>query len=178
MRRTIITIFLIVSVSIIQGQTEEKSSFQLPYNSVNVEFLGNVFLFGSMNYERVLMHKNKSYLTGRLGLGYFQDFDIVKIWSVPMLFNFLYNFNKILSIEVGAGTTIFIQNAEKEYENGVVPVIAGFTGIRLHSINQFKGFAFRLGFTPIYAVKQTYWFNQKSIMPWGGISIGYCFGKN
>ena len=178
MRKTIIALFFIFSVLIIQGQTEEKSSFQLPYNSINIEFLGNVFLFGSINYERVLMHKNKLYLTGRFGLGYFQDFDIIKIVSVPILFNFLYNFNKVISMEVGAGTNIFIQNADEEYDNGVVPVIAGFAGIRLHSINKFKGLAFRLGFTPIYTIKQTYWFTQNSLMPWGGVSIGYCFGEN
>lgn len=171
-------VFLLGAVSGIRGQTEEKISFQLPYNCVNIEFLGNVFLFGSMNYERVLLHKNNSYITGRIGAGYFQDLDIVKIVSFPMLINYLYNLNKVLSIEVGAGTNVTIQTANEDYENGVFPVLVGFTGIRLHSIHKFEGFTFRIGFTPVYAIQQTYWFNSKSFTPWGGLSVGYSFGKN
>jgi hypothetical protein len=178
MRRITISIILIVLVNICQGQTEEKSSFQLPYNSLNFEFLGNVILIGSINYERIFFHKNKFYLTGRWGLGYFQDFDIVKIWSVPILFNFIYNCNKVLSFEIGTGTTVFMQFINEEYENGIDPVITGFAGLRLHRIKEFKGFTFRIGFTPTYNIQDTYWFGPKTFTPWGGFSFGYCFGKN
>jgi hypothetical protein len=178
MRRLFVSLVLIGVCLICQGQTVEKISFQLPNNNINIEFLGNVFILGSVNYERVFFHQNKIYLTGRWGLGYFEDVDIVKIWSTPILVNFIYNCNQVLSFEIGTGTTVFMQFSNEEYEDGIDPVITGFAGIRLHRIRKFKGFTFRIGFTPIYNFQHTYWFSPKTFTPWGGFSFGYSFGKD
>jgi hypothetical protein len=176
MRTITFTLFLFIYVNVCNGQTEENNTYQLPYNSINIELLGNSYAFGSLNYERIVFHQNRTYLSGRFGVGSLYMTHGYAL-SSPILFNFIYNIHKVVSFEGGLGTTLFYQYEKGSNDNGLDPVLTGFIGLRLQHYN--RGFCFRIGFVPFYDFLDTGPnIFTKHFVPWGGFSFGYSFGKN
>jgi len=167
----ILSLFLLINIA--NGQRED-SSYQLPYNSVNIELCGNSYLYGSLNYERIVFHHNDIYLSGRLGIGYIYFYNAI-VFSTPILFNFIYHVHKVVSLEGGVGTTLFFQDTKDPADAGIDPVLTGNIGLRLQWK---KGFCLRIGFVPYYdfLVKGPNFFSTQFV-PWGGLSLGYSFGK-
>jgi len=176
MRSISVTLFIIICVTYCKGQTKGDSAFQLPGNSINIELLGNSYLFGSLNYERIVFHQNRHYVSFRFGAGslYLGDTYVI---SCPILFNYLFHIHKVLYLEGGAGTTCFYQYETGSSDNGMDPVLTGFIGLRLQ--HPIRGLCFRIGMVPFYDFLNTGPnFFTKHFYPWGGFSFGYSFGKN
>gem|GEM_PF-2985717 len=66
--RNILLLYILFNSLLCQGQESVKNHFLS--NSVFIELAGNSIFYGSLNYERVIIHNNNVYFTGRLGLGY------------------------------------------------------------------------------------------------------------
>jgi hypothetical protein len=132
----------------------------------------------------MLIHSNTFYLTSRFGFGALsigQDKDEYYNYFFPLLLNFQFQLSNSLIFEFGGGTTFaksgwveqnhYTGNSEiYKYYN---TLITGLLGLRVQTE---KGFLFRVGFTPIY--NKHVKFNPRfTFLPWGGLSIGYSFGK-
>jgi hypothetical protein len=72
-----------------------------------LEIGGNAFLFGSLNYERIFQVSNNFYVLGRTGVGAFYFPLHVRSINVPVLVNVIYHVYHVLSVEAGAGSTLF-----------------------------------------------------------------------
>ena len=145
---------------------------QLPDNSVYIELFGNSFLYGSINYERIIFHQKSNYLSGRIGAG-FDYYEGTNIFSTPVIFNYIYNIHKDISFEVGMGTTIVMQYVKNSSENLIIPLLTGNVGIRIQSAT---GFIFRFGVTPFINFSDDHPSRFDSFfMPWIGITFGYSF---
>ena len=151
------------------------SSDTLSNNSIFIEFFGNSFFYGSVNYERIILHKESFYLSGRIGTGagYYVN---TKLFSIPVVLNGIFHIYHPLYFEVGAGTTLFYYNQQNgvtgKWENGHWAALTGTAGIRLKSHG---GFVFRATFTPIF--NPNYYVIQSNPIVVFGISFGWCFGK-
>jgi len=163
-------------LEVCKRQLEDKYYYQLPNNSFNFESLGNSFILGSLNYERIIFHNNNIYFSGRLGIGFFAIYDF-KLYSAPILLNCIYRIYKAISIEGGIGTTLFYRKEMNYNDNSVNPLLTGFIGLRLQHR---KGFCFRAGFVPFYDFSVSDFepsVFDRSFVPWYGFSWGYSFGK-
>jgi hypothetical protein len=176
MRSITLTLFIIICVTYCYGQTKENNTFQLPYNSINIELLGNSYAFGSLNYERIVFHLKRHYISGRFGVGSLYMTDTY-VFSSPILLNYIFNIYKVVSFEGGVGTTLFYQFEKGSNDNGWDPILTGFIGLRLQHYN--RGFCFRIGVVPFYDFLNTGSnIFTKHFVTWAGFSFGYSFGKN
>jgi hypothetical protein len=141
-----------------------------PNNSVYLELGGNAVLFGSLNYERVLLHRKFFYLTARGGLGggYIPTASIL---SFPVLVNTLFQFYKGGAAEVGLGATMMLIGMEEGdagdndfWKNGNAPMPTGTIGYRYQGK---RGFLLRVNFTPFTNFSEVFYFL--------GLSFGYSF---
>lgn len=172
-----IALWLLVS-SIGFGQDTIKKqiiSNTLPNNSIYVELFGNSLYFGSVNYERIILHKQSFYFSGRIGTGFGYLID-TELLSIPIGLNGIFHIYHALYFEVGAGTTLFYytqkQSDSGKWENGHWAALTGTAGIRLKSPG---GFVFRATFTPIFNLNNP--LNLSEVISWFGFSFGGCFGK-
>jgi len=178
------------SLTPVKIKTEHR---KIPDNSIYFELLGNSIM-GSLNYERLFVNGHDFYLSGRLGTGYIPG--IFQSVSFPVMMTGMYQVSNNFLFELGIGGSLqytFWQN----YISGggffgdgggdlvpggsfYDPLIIGFAGMRVQGK---KGFLFRFGFTPVYAlIKNTkygavYSMNDRAFLPWFGLSFGYSFGK-
>jgi hypothetical protein len=174
MKAIISAIILTVLITVCRAGQTGDSVYHLPYNSVNVELFGNSYLYGSLNYERVVFHHQSIYLSARAGFGYLYAYN-ANIFSTPILFNIIFNVHKTISLEGGVGTTLFYTASGNTHDSGLDPVLTGFLGMRVQAK---KGFCFRVGFVPYYDFMDSGAnIFPDHFTPWGGISFGYSFGK-
>ena len=172
MKSRFFTLFLLISPNYCFCQEPSSQSHQLPHNSVNIELLGNSFLIGSINYEKIFHLKNGHYLSGRIGVGY-DYYQEINILSTPILINYIYNIHKDISIELGLGTDIVIQFENNSNENELIPLFTGVIGVRIQSPT---GFIFKAGITPFINFGEKHPIRISTFfMPWVGISFGYSF---
>ena len=88
----------------------------IPNNSIFVELFGNSLFFGSISYERIILHKHFFYLAGRIGKGFGYFFD-TELLSIPVGLNGIFHIYHQLYFEVGAGATLFYYN-QKQSDSG------------------------------------------------------------
>jgi len=151
-----------------------------PNNSIFVEIAGSSIYFGSVNYERIFVHKDFFYFSGRTGIGYGQ-FMGNSLLSIPLFANGIFQIYNSLALEVGLGAEFLRIGSQKEdvpekepwnYSSGIIPT--GMVGVRIQAKN---GFLLRMTFAPyyFYTISES---NIKSITfsPWFGISLGGSFG--
>lgn len=139
------------------SDTLPKVNYQI--NSFFVEFLGSAAVW-SFNYERTLFGNNKNNLSFRIGVG-----TIIEYTVIPALINYELNLNKTISFETGIGSLI--------RGNDVI----GLIGFRFLIS---KHFLIRTSFTPSiyrFSTSAVEFGRSKYFNPWGGISLGYSFGK-
>jgi hypothetical protein len=159
---------------------------EVPGNSLYVEFVGSAYAFGSLNYEKIFIHKQHFYLSGRVGAGYGSvkpgTSYRVDCYAFPVLINGFFQVSDHFLFEFGAGSTLtyakwsavsgsWLFNNAHNAGSQFCPFIALNAGIRVQAE---KGFLFRLGFTPLIQVTTLYG-NSQVFFPWGGISVGYSF---
>jgi hypothetical protein len=147
-----------------------------PYNSIYLELGGNSIYFGSLNYERILLHRKFYYLSvrGGIGGGYIPIPPPESMISFPLLINSIFQLNRGSAIELGTGVSwMLVGTEEGESSNlgiwetgGDAPVPTGTIGYRYQAK---KGFLLRVNFTPFTNFKEIFYFF--------GISFGYSFPR-
>jgi hypothetical protein len=163
---------VISSIAQVPDSTVKKSFRPLLGNSLYLETFGNA-MGASINYERLLIRSNRSYLTGRvgLGMGVYVNMTSHDFVSIPLLLNFQYQVSNVIALEIGAGSTLSIVTSHNYFN----PLITGLIGIRAQSKN---GFLFKIGLTPLINLDDTFkMWGLETFYPWAGISFGYSFGK-
>jgi len=76
MKKTLLTVVLLAfSWQLLLSQSTMDSSNMRPMNNVNLSFIGDVSVI-SINYERLFLVKSNSFITGKLGVGFNQEFQI------------------------------------------------------------------------------------------------------
>ncbi len=141
-------------------------------NSLYLEICGNAMLV-SINYERLVVQSNRFYLTGRVGLGmgtYISGMSSQDFLAVPFLLNLQYQLSNVVALEFGAGSTLSFVPSHQYFN----PLITGVIGMRVQSKG---GFLFKVGFTPLVSLDNTFSMWGFETIPWAGISLGYSFGK-
>lgn len=170
--------------SSLPAQQAQVSIFSRPLNNLNINLLGDGSLI-SLNYERLFSVKPKFFLTGKLGLGYNEEFEFrvclfgpCTIKSTQKVINFLTiphhitgNFGRrSLFFEVGLGGTLFSGNG---VINHIVYPIVGLR-VQPRRINKLNfrvfgclPFGSEIGSVGIGL-------NEVFFFPFG-LSLGYCF---
>jgi len=182
MKRPIIFMFLILVVIQVSGQdTVKNHPYNYATNNIFVEVAGNSYLFGSLNYERVIIKRGNFYFNGRIGIGY-GNFSQTSIISLPIGFNGIIQIHRAFAWEIGLGFTLMQitrsdaspRNSVQEYEQ--IPALIVNTGFRIQDKD---GFLFRIDFTPFFNPdKEGQLLPGNKLNPWAGLSIGYRIGKN
>lgn len=152
----------------------------LPKNAVFIELGGNGGLF-SLNFDRLLLRKNRVNLSGRIGVSAFPQgpgFDYTFILEP----NFYYSLNSKHHLETGFGTSWFnalsYDEQTEKWSRNQEYIFMPRLGYRFQDILN-DGFFFRAGFTPI--IKRIYIgeppndYNGNGFIFWGGLGFGYSF---
>jgi hypothetical protein len=160
---TLIACAIQLSSAISQSTTTSNDSELTPLrkNSVYYEFLGQGLFFGSVNYDRIILRKNKMGIVARGGLSIYVF--VFVIGEVDFLFGGPKNF-----LEFGIGTNTFwpvvIKEDQGEFRGSDLVIYYRLPGYRLHSN---RGFHFRLA-PYLYG-------NSKELVFWPSASLGYSF---
>ena len=147
-----------------------------PYNSIFFELTTlNTHYFGSINYERVFLHANFFYLSGRIGIGYGKTSDhynpTQSLVSVPILINGIFQIYHSFALEMGAGISPRRIGTPDEVGSSVVTydymlVATGNIGIRIQTKS---GILLKTDIEPF--------FDGDKIAVAGGLSFGLSFGN-
>ena len=173
--------FLIPVFIKVNGQdTVKNHQYNYPNNSIFIEVAGNSYLFGSLNYERVLIKRGNFYFNGRIGIGY-GNYSQTSILSLPIGFNGIIQIYQAFAWEIGLGFSLIqIRRSDASPRNSIlefeqIPAIIVNTGLRIQDKN---GFLFRIDFTPFFNPNnEGQLLPPKGFKPWAGLSIGYRIGK-
>lgn len=151
--KRLILLFFIVNATFLSAQNSKV---------VYAEFLGNGYLFLSLNYDQRIMKSDK-------GPGFRVGFNYAggNSWSFPVLLNYLIGSGKH-QLELGAGIVYMTQDFVLE---NIASFDAGapFTAAIMYRLNsQKKSWMFRAGLTPIIDKDNT-------LLLYPGVSYGYRF---
>ena len=162
-------------------------------NTFFIEALGNS-LFYSLNYDKILFQKRNLFISNRIGIFYLPAGGGNYKFGIPLEINFLLG-KKQHFFESGLGISYLYFDDFYWLTDGQGQIfeivdqkinwvfITGRIGYRYQKPN--GGFFFRVGFTPLFQIidkrKDKYYgmYAQPgpsmSILPFGGIGIGYTF---
>ena len=109
MKKLLLTIFTgLVCINPLMAQIDTvmhlRSHLPFPKNSIYLELVGHSMGMGSLNYERVFLHKGDFYLTARSGVGIKPG--RYQTISFPLLINGIYQLSNKFAFECGVGTNI------------------------------------------------------------------------
>lgn len=156
-------------------------------NAVYAEFLGNGFAY-SLNYERQIYNDEKLAIGTRIGIapGFITLFTG---FGLPLEANVTFLRKNGHMAEAGTGFAWFYgkskyRNEDREIVNtGFYNVCDVTLRIGYKYVGP-KGFLFRAGFIPTFAVvsppvvrNNNFFPFGKTFTPWAGLSLGYAFGK-
>lgn len=167
--------FLLFLVFLCTTAFSQSSQNDVSRNSFYFEAFGTAILY-SLNYDRLLVVKERSSLAGRIGFTYVPkienpehgpglNIEIVGLWGAS-------NHH----LEIGSGSTFFylVQNEESySPQSTSLFLLTNRVGYRFQKRE--GGLLFRIGFTPLFAInvdKDISSFDR-SFYPMGGMSIGY-----
>lgn len=144
---------------------------RLARNSIYIELLGHGLLY-SVNYDRRFSDRVSGRAGAMLIAGRDSEGEPASLAIIPAMANYLAGHGSH-RLEVGAGPVLVYGRGRVERDevkgldaSSVVGLFGGATfGYRYQPLR--GGFAFRIGFTPV--------FSPESFAPWGGISFGYAF---
>lgn len=136
-------------------------------NAIYFELLGKGGLT-SLNYDRFIFQKARFAISGRLGIGW-----LVTAITVPHHFTFCYG--KKSHLEIGMGGMYFtgreLLGSGKVNSYALSPVL----GYRLQGGNRIAFNVFASLLILMNDSTSSNSSNSKSVLPWGGIGIGYTF---
>jgi len=136
-------------------------------NSFDVS-IGGLGLFASLNFSRYVLIKENYFVNTSIGIG---TAPMVGGMILPHQITFNYGKNRKF-LEVGMGGTYWVSTIHDEPHKGDVVHsynLAPIVGWRIHFKNNM---VFRVFATPIFHVAGEYIFNDYSILPYGGFSLG------
>lgn len=140
-------------------------------NSFYVEGFGNALIY-SVNFDRILVVKEKSALTGRIGVSYAPPPN--KGPGVVLEMNYLRGSGNH-HFELGAGCSYYYLFSKDELIDPNITLFFLTARIGYRYQKKEGGFLFRVGLIPIFAVNvdQDITDFEKNFIPYGGISFGY-----
>ncbi len=179
-----IVIFSLISFSINAQNLQEP----VKRNTVFVELAGNSGSIYSINYDRILVSKEKWKIAGRVGGSYLNSFDKFKKLEISMPLEISILRGKgphYLEFGMGATPKIFKYEMpgwrvnEIETIRNISVLLLPRIGYRYQQLN--GGQFFKIGFTPFYGIHHlktsegsNYKYTNSSPF-WGGIAIGHTF---
>lgn len=181
MKKYIIVLASLLYSSVIFSQDQNPADYRfINPNSVQLE-AGGHGLFYSLNYERVLINRNRFKTTAQLGVSYYPASTGVRDVWLPVSINEIVSFGNH-HLEIGLGM-VPIREALRDSENIATEwywsgMVSGRIGYRYQKPD--GQFLLRAGFTPLAEVNgldPTIRFIRKRIEfhPLAGISVGYAF---
>jgi len=139
MRQVFTSLILLCSISGVLGQDQTVTADAKPQNSIYVNLLGDASLI-SVNYDRQIEVSPTLLVSGKLGLGFNQEFQICLFgncnFSAPKKYltiphHITANFGKDRHLfEIGIGGTVLFGNTSQPYF--LYPII-GYRNIRMGS---------------------------------------------
>lgn len=138
-----------------QFKTDSIANTRLLKESAFFELLGNATLY-SLNFERVIFHKNVFSMTCRIGGEFLfsahDDYNTTQV-VMPLLLNGIFRLSKRIYGEFGVGAGYFYYTELNHYQ---MPAIArkSYNNIYLTSVTGIRyqdetGYLLRIGFTPM-----------------------------
>lgn len=79
MKKTVLAILFVVLSTILIAQNKVTSDDIRPENNISLNLLGDASII-SLNYERLFLINSTFFLTGKLGLGYNEEFEL-SLWG-------------------------------------------------------------------------------------------------
>ena len=142
--------------------------------------MGNSLLYG-INYDRILINKEKWKFTGRLGFAYFYvPGDKYSVFNFPSEFSFLIGKSKNF-FETGVGVTYYfltVPKANYSYRDEVEHYGYLFTRFGYRYQRPQGGLFLKVGLNIVFPLtdnaKYTFYYS-KFIWVYGGVGIGYTF---
>ena len=181
MKKFIFIIFLTVYGTMGCAQDPDTSIFWRPVNNVHVNLFGGDGSVLSINYEHLYVVEDHFLLTGKMGMGYNQEFQICIFGSCPppeQYFTIPHHITGNLGknrhfFEFGLGGTMVLGNTYQHYY--LYPLL----GYRIQPVRWNK-LNFRIfGSIPLWGLESTPWGPSKEgstimFLPFG-ISAGICY---
>jgi hypothetical protein len=180
MRQTLLILFLSFLTTI--ANCQKVDSIFTNNNNAQIE-LGGHGLYYSLNYERVLINRQKFKTTAQIGFALYppnsQSKDSCRFCHtfrrLPILINELISFDRH-HIELGLGYLLaqntYALSGGGSVDSGWTGFIAGRLGYRYQKPN--GRLIIRAGFTPLLSTSSYF---GKRFYSWGGLAIGYSFGN-
>ncbi len=166
MKRYLLIIIFVTSVTILFAQNKTDSTYTRPVNNFNLNFAGEGS-FVSINYERLFLINPVFFLTGQIGFGYNEEF---LIWGGPpetfrtIPHHITGNWGKRKHFfEFGLSGAIILGNTNNHYLLG--PII----GYRIQPLKTNK-----VNFRIYASIPVIIGLNTETFS-YAGISFGYCF---
>jgi len=163
----VVSIMLLISGGL---HAEESTKDQFKKNAVYVDLLGNGLLL-SINYSRVIVKKDRFFLSGQLGIGGELS---VPMFAVPHQVTLnIGKPGKKSYFEVGVGGTFAHGTDWRNGRNDVhlfSYMLSPIAGYRF----QGRRFFFRAYLSPLIQIAG-YTYNRWAVTPYGGISLGVAF---
>jgi len=152
-----------------QNDDNEHSSHFVNKNSIDIS-LGGLGLFVSANYARTLMVRPTFFVVASAGIG-----TVPGIGGISVPHQITFNLGKKTSfLELGVGGSYWTGKSNS----------SGFTeSINSYNLSPIIGwrkiikssFVFRVFASPLIHVLGEYYIEDYSVVPYGGVSFGYCF---
>lgn len=141
--------------------------------------MGNSLFYG-INYDRILINKEKWKFTGRLGFAYFYlRYDKYSVFNFPSEFSFLIGKSRHF-FETGLGITYYVETVSKEYYSN--DKVAHYCYLLSRFGYRYQrpqgGLFLKVGVNLVSPLtdnaKYTFYYSE-FIWIYGGVGIGYTF---
>jgi len=169
MKRIFLTVFFAISGIFLFAQNKRDTTNIRPLNNFNLNILGEASII-SINYERLFLINSRFFLTGQLGIGYNEEFQLNLFGGPPpekyriISHHITGNLGKRRHfLEFGLGGAIITGNTNKHYLLG--PIV----GYRLQPLKSNRINLRIFGSIPVIGFETDIMY-----IPFG-LSLGVCF---
>jgi len=163
-KRILLTILAFSFFFNVFGQNESDKS--KAKNSVYIEMFGNAGDFYNITYDRLVHSKGNNNISTGLGIQYFPSSDLSApddIFSISPQINYFYGIRH--HFETGLGLAYDFNSGDL-----IIPFRIGYR-FQKHD----GGLFCKVGFTPFLTRSYPIFGDGFSLIPWGGLAIGWTF---
>lgn len=162
--RLLIIIFSFLIYSRVYGLSEPIEIKNTSKNSVYIELFGNAGYLYNITYDRIIFTKEKNNISAGLGVQYFSSSDIEDfIFSLSPQISYFYGIKH--HFETGLGVAYDFNSGDF-----VIPIRIGYRFQKPEG-----GLLCKIGFTPLLTNSYSIFGEGFSLIPWGGLAIGWTF---
>ena len=176
----LVLVGMLISCFCYAQDAAESSKQSISKNTLFVEGMGNSLVYG-LNYDRILINKEKWKFTGRLGFSYFyQRHDQYSIFNFPSEFSFLIGKSKNF-FETGVGATYYFETIPQAYassQDKIAQYAYLFTRLGYRYQRPQGGFFLKAGLNIVFPLTEDskyVFLYSEFIWIYGGVGIGYTF---